>query len=376
MTMISRSTVLLLCAGLAVGVRWEQQELPSSSYPLAMCNDGTQANYYHDQGYSDGKILITLQGGGKCDSVQSCHRRCNQSQPELCTAQTDLQMEVEKPFRDGVNPWQDYWHVFVHYCSSDTWSGTREAADETGGYNFFGRHIFKAVIEDLAANYHLLDSTHIVLTGGSAGAQGTTWNCDFFAEWVWDQNPDIDVRCMPDAPEYYPPQVFTEGCYSRDPEYQNNLGKFWARIEDESCLKFAEENNVENVGELCGVTANFVKFITTPMLILSSHEDSVFTNAFGCAPKYGTPEYQEFRTEWMKAHSQQVLDLMADYPEIAFYAPNCREHGIGMGENITVRENESGELIQPGAFVSKWMAGDGNQPLHANDDVFEENLSC
>jgi len=47
-----------------------------------------------------------------------------------------------------------------------------------------------------------------------------------------------------------------------------------------------------------------------------------------------------------------------------------------MGENITVRENESGELIQPGAFVSKWMAGDGNKPLHANDDVFEENLSC
>ena len=43
------------------------------------------------------------------------------------------------------------------------------------------------------------------------------------------------------------------------------------------------------------MTANFVRFITTPLLILSSHEDSVFTNHFGCAPKYGTPEYEEFR---------------------------------------------------------------------------------
>ena len=255
-----------------------QQELPPTTYPLAVCNDGSQANYYHDMGQSEGKVLITLQGGGKCDSVQSCDNRCQHSQPELCTAQTDMEIEMEEHRGGGVNPWQHYWHVFVHYCSSDTWSGKRAADDETGGYNFYGRHIFEAVIKDLAENYNLLDSTHIVLTGGSAGAQGTAWNCDFFAEWVWAQNPGIDVRCMPDAPEYYPPQVYTEGCYSRDPEYQNNLSKFWGRIEDESCLQFAEENNVENVGELCGVTANFVKFITTPLLILSSHEDSVFTN--------------------------------------------------------------------------------------------------
>ena len=38
---------------------------------------------------------------------------------------------------------QDYWHVFVHYCSSDTWSGTRAADEETGGYTFHGRHVFE-----------------------------------------------------------------------------------------------------------------------------------------------------------------------------------------------------------------------------------------
>ena len=97
--------------------------------------------------------------------------------------------------------------MFVHYCSSDTWSGTRQADEETGGYYFFGRHIFGSVIQSLKENFNLLDATTVVLTGTSAGAQGVTWNCDAFAEWVWAQNPAVDVRCMPNAPEYYPPQA-------------------------------------------------------------------------------------------------------------------------------------------------------------------------
>ena len=43
---------------------------------------------------------------------------------------------------------------------------------------------------------------------------------------------------------------------------------------------------------------------------------------------------------------------------------------------VMVRENESGELIGPGDFVSKWMEGDGRGSLHANDDIYVENPSC
>ena len=38
--------------------------------PHSRCNDGSQANYYTDPGLPQGKVLITLQGGGKCDSIQ------------------------------------------------------------------------------------------------------------------------------------------------------------------------------------------------------------------------------------------------------------------------------------------------------------------
>merc|ERR1719477_564727 len=75
-------------------------------------------------------------------------------------------------------------------------------------------------------------------------------------------------------------------------------------------------------------------------------------------------------------HSPLVLDLMADHPEIAFFAPNCRIHGIGMNQGITVKENESGQVVDLPTFLTEWMTGDGRKSLHANDDINVENHSC
>ena len=54
--------------------------------------------------------MITLQGGGKCDSIQMCDHRCVDTQPELCTAQNVTEVEreeMEDPgTRTGVNPWK------------------------------------------------------------------------------------------------------------------------------------------------------------------------------------------------------------------------------------------------------------------------------
>ena len=227
------------------------------------------------------------------------------------------------------DPWLDHWHVYIHYCSSDTWAGTRAASQHTGGFTFHGRHILAAVLRSLAEHHGLLTASSVVLTGTSAGAQGAVLNCDLVAARLQEaatNNTDMEVRCVANAPEFYPPEVHTAGCRTRQPDYQDNLTSFWGRQMDESCLQFAAENGVDSAGELCGVTANFVPFVSTPLVVLSSHEDTAFTAGFGCAPAYSSPEYGQFRAEWMAAHSGLVTDLMADWPEIAFYAPNCRGH--------------------------------------------------
>merc|ERR1712154_241472 len=52
------------------------QQLPADLYPLAKCNDGTQANYHVQNYHKQGKIVISLQGGGYCDSIDACLERC------------------------------------------------------------------------------------------------------------------------------------------------------------------------------------------------------------------------------------------------------------------------------------------------------------
>ena len=91
-----------------------------------------------------------------------------------------------------ADPYSDYWLVYVHYCSSDFWSGTASASEATAGYNFLGRHIVGAVVQDLSDNYNLLAATTVVLTGCSAGAAGVALNCDEVASKV----PDADFRCV------------------------------------------------------------------------------------------------------------------------------------------------------------------------------------
>ena len=39
--------------------------------------------------------------------------------------------------------------VYVPYCSSDLYSGTASASSETGNRIFHGKHIVKAVLDDL-----------------------------------------------------------------------------------------------------------------------------------------------------------------------------------------------------------------------------------
>ena len=349
------------------------QTLPPAVYPLALCNDGTQANYHVQNYHQQGKIVINLQGGAYCDSIEDCTERCETT--NLCTADKAPEYgNILSPLSLAEDPFKDYTQVRVHYCSSDTWSGTRAATDETGGFHFYGKYIFDAVAQDLALNFQLLEATHVVLAGGSAGAQGAALRCDDFNDWVKFNNPTIDVKCLLDSPEFYPPEVHTEDCANRDPGYQNYLSNFWERIEDETCLEFAEENALENVGELCGVTARFLQFVTTPLAMLTSHEDAVFTGAFGCQPYPNSPEHEQFRADWMAAHSDLVMDYISDFPDMSWFAPNCKTHVIMMHPQMSVIEEQTGELTDVFTFVSQWLNED--RVVYANDDVNTDNPTC
>ena len=72
--------------------------------------------------------------------------------------------------------------AYVPYCSSDVYTGTRNASAGTGNLIFHGKYIVKAIIQDLIDNTWITQAEEVVLMGFSAGAIGTESNCDMLAD--------------------------------------------------------------------------------------------------------------------------------------------------------------------------------------------------
>ena len=103
--------------------------------------------------------------------------------------------------------------MYVPYCTGDTHRGTRTAASsETWGLHFDGHLNFARILEELTANYGLVDGpdVQILLTGGSAGGIGTFSNVDFLAS----QFQNSVVKAAPNAGYFFPgdPLSPPKGC--------------------------------------------------------------------------------------------------------------------------------------------------------------------
>lgn len=85
----------------------------------------------------------------------------------------------ENPF------WWNCNHVFVPYCTSDSWSGSRPASPKQM-FSFMGSFVIRQVILDLIP-LGLQNSTELLLTGSSAGGTGVMLNLEFIKELLHDE---------------------------------------------------------------------------------------------------------------------------------------------------------------------------------------------
>ena len=79
---------------------------------------------------------------------------------------------------------------------------------------------FDAVLTDLIENFDLLSATELVLSGCSAGASGVLYSCDHLAGRLAGSAAGSGLRCVADAPDYYPADVTgTPDCETRQAGY-------------------------------------------------------------------------------------------------------------------------------------------------------------
>jgi len=347
-------------------------------YPEALCNDGTGATYhYQEDDPGTGKVLIYLQGGGGCFDVESCEHRCGAGDVPLCTADTHPRMNraggVFSPDAAENPPFHDFFKVNVHYCSSDLWTGRREASAETANLIFHGQAIIEAVVEDLMDS-HLSKASQVVLTGTSAGGHGVGRNCDRVAEMIHARNPSADVRCLPDAPaDFYPWWLHRPNC---DPLQQfADQMTFWNSIGDESCNNEAPADSLE-----CSSFATFYPHVKTPFMVIASEWDPAVA-PMACGE--GHPDMNqdtEFWQAWRLGMVQLAEKIIEERPESGFFLANCPYHvaetnTVVWGE-MPVGTVESGgtqtELLKN--LVKNWLVG--TTPNKGLDDPATINSHC
>ena len=165
------------------------------------CNDGSAAGFYIRRNYQSKRWIVFLEGGWICHDSASCvaraqlepHRTSSDSWPSTKAVGGILSPDpLENPHFHDAN------HVFVPYCSSDSWAGTKKkdendndvARNSRYGHSnvnsmaFQGSDIVREVIRELAEFEGLLFSEELYLAGSSAGATGVLINVDPVAQMV------------------------------------------------------------------------------------------------------------------------------------------------------------------------------------------------
>jgi len=325
--------------GLTTGTRLLKREL--QDYDLAKCNDGTPAAYFHDQDVrsAGSRVLIYLPDGGDCSTVEECNKRCERGSAEraMCTSPEDSVLEKSEGLWSNnpeENPFADYFKVYVHYCSSDDFSGTRGASKSTGNLFFHGKHIVTSVLQDLVATFGIDRAESVILVGSGNGARGVGYNCDFVRQSINAVNPSTDVRCVADAPDFVPWWVRTEFDSCQDKDYHElEVEKFlWGREGDESCDE--ENEDLVNSTELahkCGVWSRYWQYIETPFFVIGSQYDPIYFENNLCGPSKDDPQYANYQLSWRRGMIALFQAMLAKRPNLGLFIPNCDSHMLLSG---------------------------------------------
>lgn len=153
--------------------------LDLSSYPLAVCNDGTPAGYYFSPSPSGASAvwIIHQEGGGWAfDEGSAKSRGVNLTSSK----EWGRTMEMGGIFASSDPRLGDANLVYARYCTSDAWGGNIGAENVPFGFNFRGHQVVTALFSDLVAARGLGNKpeTAVLYGGCSAGARGVLFNAD------------------------------------------------------------------------------------------------------------------------------------------------------------------------------------------------------
>jgi hypothetical protein len=307
------------------------------------CNDGTPAGFYLRRGVGCGahRWIIHLQGGAMCRTNEECDARAADSDTAKLMTSSGWPRQRSG---DGIlsnslvtNPeFANGNHVYIPYCSSDFWSGDREADPSSAWRHFRGARIFRAVIDALAEGSEgLTEAEEVVLSGSSAGGMGVLVHLDWLAS---ERLPGVRVRGITDAGWFLNRVPFGGGAIVAEQEQAGFL--LWNAFVDTSCA--ATHPGTEGTCYLADAYAD----IAAPLFVQINQTDPVQLGELGLVVADGIDQAEcDYRLEFAAA-------IRTSLPADGVFCPAARTH-------VTLANEHFAELTVDGDtlrdVVGRWF---------------------
>lgn len=165
----------------------------------AFCLDGSLPGYHFQNGFGSGsdKWVLHIEGGGWCDSIETCSLRKATSLGSSEYMDRQVQFSGILSNDPAQNPDFFNWNkVKIRYCDGSSFTGHPNNELHNGTSLFFrGQLIWEAVMDELLAK-GMSNARQALLSGCSAGGLATMIHCDDFRAKL----PKIAiVKCLADA---------------------------------------------------------------------------------------------------------------------------------------------------------------------------------
>ena len=152
-----------------------------------VCADGSPYRFFVHPG-DPAKLLVEFEGGGACWSAITCqldvYNRRVDTDPERARQQGQLQGIYDR--QNPENPFRDFTHVYVPYCTGDLHWGnvTQSYAGVMGSYTVRHTGAVNAAAALSWASSNVIAPQKLAVAGCSAGGYGATlWSAHLLARY-------------------------------------------------------------------------------------------------------------------------------------------------------------------------------------------------
>lgn len=178
----------------------------------AYCLDGSKGGYYIRLGKQTNKWKIHIQGGGWCNTIESCYTKSNGNPlgsslqwPSKLSQYVSSSGNTAKFYglMDGndTNPYGDWNFVWFTYCDGSSFTSNRDTPLVYNNTNIYlrGNGILKGILEELENQHHFLSSsTEVIVSGTSAGGLASLLHSSFIKSSFLNPNA-VRLVIVPDA---------------------------------------------------------------------------------------------------------------------------------------------------------------------------------